>query len=161
MGARISCQIGARPVRVALARATHEDGRVVTVSEAGGRRLTQRKKILLVDDSSTVLLFEKMVLSKEPYELVVARDGQEGLDKAVAERPNLILMDVMMPRMDGVEATRRIRAHGEIARTPVILVTTRGEPEAVATGRAAGCSDYVVKPIDAAELLSKVKALIA
>ncbi len=123
--------------------------------------MTQRKKILLVDDSSTVLLFEKMVLSKEPYDLLVAKDGQEGLEKAVAERPHLILMDVMMPRMDGVEACRQIRARGEIAGTPVILVTTRGEPESVANGRAAGCNDYVTKPINAAELLSKVKALIA
>lgn len=120
-----------------------------------------RKKILLVDDSSTVLLFEKMVLSKEPYELVVAKDGQEGLEKAVAEHPHLILMDVMMPRMDGVEACRQIRARGETARIPVILVTTRGEPESVANGRAAGCSDYVTKPINAAELLTKIRAHLA
>lgn len=123
--------------------------------------MTQRKKILLVDDSSTVLLFEKMVLSKEPYELLVAKDGQEGLEKALDERPSLILMDVMMPRMDGVEACRQIRANGLIGATPVILVTTRAESEAVASGRAAGCSDYVTKPINAAELISKVKALLA
>jgi DNA-binding response OmpR family regulator len=123
--------------------------------------LSARKKILLVDDSSTVLLFEKMVLSKEPYDLVVAKDGQEGVEKALSERPHLILMDVMMPRMDGVEACRQIRSRGEIASTPVILVTTRGEPESVASGRAAGCTDYVTKPIDPAELLSKVKALVA
>lgn len=123
--------------------------------------MTQRKKILLVDDSSTVLLFEKMVLSKEPYDLLVARDGEEGLEKALAERPHLILMDVVMPRMDGLEACRRIRARAEISGTPVILVTTRSEPEAVTSGRAAGCSDYVTKPIDPAELLSKVRALIA
>jgi DNA-binding response OmpR family regulator len=123
--------------------------------------LAPRKKILLVDDSSTVLLFEKMILSKEPYDLLVAKDGQEGLEKALAERPALILMDVMMPRMDGVEACRQIRARSEIAATPVILVTTRGEPESVASGKAAGCSDYVTKPINPAELLSKVKSLIA
>lgn len=123
--------------------------------------MTGRKKILLVDDSSTVLLFEKMVLSKEPYDLVVAKDGQEGLEKAVAEHPHLILMDVMMPRMDGVEACRQIRARGETARIPVILVTTRGEPESVANGRAAGCSDYVTKPINAAELLTKIRAHLA
>jgi DNA-binding response OmpR family regulator len=123
--------------------------------------LTQRKKILLVDDSSTVLLFEKMVLSKEPFDLFVAKDGVEGVDAALRERPDLILMDVVMPRLDGVEACRRIRAHREIGRTPIILVTTRGEPEAVASGKAAGCDDYVTKPIDAGELLSKVKAIIA
>ncbi len=123
--------------------------------------MTDRKKILLVDDSSTVLLFEKMVLSKEPYDVLVANDGVEGLEKALSDRPDLILMDVVMPRMDGLEACRRIRARGEIARIPIILVTTRGEADAIARGRAAGCSDYVVKPIDPGELLSKVRALIA
>jgi DNA-binding response OmpR family regulator len=116
-----------------------------------------RKKILLVDDSSTVLLFERMVLSKEPYELFVARDGLEGLETALAERPHLILMDVVMPRMDGVEACRRLRALDETSSIPVILVTTRGEVDSVASGRAAGCNDYVTKPIDAAVLLSKVR----
>jgi DNA-binding response OmpR family regulator len=123
--------------------------------------LTERKKILLVDDSATVLLFEKMVLAKEPYDLVVAKDGQEGLEKALEVRPHLILMDVMMPRMDGVEACRRIRAQGEIARTPVILVTTRGEPESVASGKAAGCSDYLTKPINSGELLTKIRKHLA
>ncbi len=119
--------------------------------------MTDRKKILLVDDSSTVLLFEKMVLSREPYDLLVARDGQEGLEKAIAERPDLILMDVMMSRMDGVEACGRLRAHGDTARIPIILVTTRGESEFAARGQAAGCSAYLTKPISAAELLGKVR----
>ncbi len=119
-----------------------------------------RKKILLVDDSSTVILMEKMILSKEPYDLVVARDGQEGVEKAVAEQPNLILMDVMMPRLDGVEACKQLRARGETARIPVILVTTRGEAESEARGRAAGCTDYVTKPINGPELLTKVRSHI-
>lgn len=120
--------------------------------------MTGRKKILLVDDSSTVLLFEKMVLSKEPYDLVVAKDGQEGLEKAVAERPHLILMDVMMPRLNGFEACRHLRAQPGTAAIPVILVTTRGEADSVQTGKAAGCTDYVTKPINGAELLTKVRA---
>ena len=117
-----------------------------------------RKKILLVDDSSTVILMEKMILSKEPYDVVVARDGQEGVEKALSEQPNLILMDVMMPRLDGVEACKQLRARGETSRIPVILVTTRGESESEARGRAAGCSDYVTKPINGPELLGKVRA---
>jgi CheY-like chemotaxis protein len=120
-----------------------------------------RKKILLVDDSSTVLLFEKMVLSKEPYDLIVAKDGREGVEKALAERPHLILMDVTMPRMDGVEACRQIRARGETAGIPVILVTTHGEPESVASGRAAGCNDHITKPISAADLLFKIRSHLA
>jgi DNA-binding response OmpR family regulator len=117
-----------------------------------------RKKILLVDDSSTVILMEKMILSKAPYELVVAKDGQEGVEKAVSEKPDLILMDVMMPRLNGFEACKRLRAQDDTAAIPVILVTTRGEAESMKSGHDAGCTDYVTKPINGAELLSKVRA---
>ncbi len=116
-----------------------------------------KKKILLVDDSSTVLLMERMILSKSPYDLVTARDGMEGVEKAKAERPDLILMDVVMPRMDGFEACRRLRADDETREIPVIMVTTRGELQSVESGYESGCSDYVTKPINGLELLSKVR----
>jgi DNA-binding response OmpR family regulator len=119
-----------------------------------------RKKILLVDDSSTVILMEKMILSKGPYDVVTAADGQEGLEKAVSEKPDLILMDVMMPRMTGFEACKRMRAHQSTRSTPIILVTTRGEEQSVKSGREAGCSDYVTKPINGGELLSKVRGYL-
>ncbi len=115
------------------------------------------KKILLVDDSSTVLLMEKMILSKSPYQLVTASDGQEGFDRAVAERPDLILLDVVMPRMDGFEVCRRLRERDEMRAVPVIMVTTRGEMKNVETGYQSGCTDYITKPINGLELLSKVK----
>ncbi len=117
----------------------------------------ERKKILLVDDSSTVLLMEKMILSKSPYHLVTATDGQDGFDKAVAEKPDLILLDVIMPRMDGFEVCRRLREREETRRVPVIMVTTRGELTSVETGYKSGCTDYITKPINSLELLSKVK----
>ncbi len=118
------------------------------------------KKILIVDDSSTVLLMEKMILSTGPYEVVSARDGQEGVEKAQSERPDLILMDVIMPRMDGFEACRRIRA-GETTRDiPVIMVSTRGEMQSIERGYESGCSDYVTKPIDRIELLAKVRSCL-
>ncbi|HEU4385040.1 MAG TPA: response regulator [Anaeromyxobacteraceae bacterium] len=116
-----------------------------------------RKKILLVDDSSTVLLMEKMILSKSPYELVTASDGQAGFDKAIAEKPDLILLDVVMPRMDGFEVCRRLRERDETRGVPVIMVTTRGELGSVETGYQSGCTDYITKPINGLELLSKVK----
>jgi CheY-like chemotaxis protein len=116
-----------------------------------------RKKILVVDDSKTTLFMEQMILRKTPYEIVTAMDGQEALTKAVAERPDLILMDVVMPRMTGFEACRAIRERAETCHIPVILVTTRGEAQNVETGFASGCSDYVTKPIDSVELLAKVR----
>ena len=120
----------------------------------------ERKKILLVDDSSTVLLMEKMILSKSPYELVTASDGQDGYDKALSEKPDLILLDVVMPRMDGFEVCRRLRERDEMRGVPVIMVTTRGELNSVETGYQSGCTDYITKPINGLELLSKVKSYL-
>lgn len=120
----------------------------------------QRKKILLVDDSSTVLLMERMILSRNAYDVVTARDGVEGVERAVAERPDLILMDVIMPRMDGFQACRALRERPETAHIPVIMVSTRGELANVETGYASGCTDYVTKPIDGMELLTKVRSCL-
>jgi CheY-like chemotaxis protein len=125
--------------------------------EADGR---SRKKILVVDDSKTALFIESMILRKAPYDLVTAMDGQEALDKALQERPDLILMDVVMPKMTGFEACRALRDRKETEGIPVILVTTRGEQENIETGFASGCSDYVTKPIDGVELLAKIRNFV-
>jgi DNA-binding response OmpR family regulator len=119
-----------------------------------------RKKILLVDDSSTVLLMERMILSKSEYDVVTARDGQEGVEKALSERPDLILMDVVMPRMDGFEACKKLREQDGTKAIPVIMVTTRGELSSVESGYASGCNDYVTKPINGLELLAKVRSCL-
>lgn len=117
-----------------------------------------RKKILLVDDSSTVLLLHRMMLSHCGYELLTARDGQEALDKASSEHPDLIFLDVLMPRMDGFQACRALRARSETKDVPIILVTTRGEPHYVRQGFESGCTDYITKPFDGEELLAKVRS---
>lgn len=120
-------------------------------------RAMTRKKILLVDDSRTTLFVESMILKNEPYQLLTAGDGQEAVEKALSHRPDLILMDVVMPRMTGFEACRELRRRGETEATPIILVTTRGESDNVEAGFESGCSDYITKPINGLELLSKVK----
>ena len=119
-----------------------------------------RKKILLVDDSATVLLMERMILSGSEYEVVTAKDGLEGVEKAAAERPDLILMDVVMPRMGGFEACRKLREGDETKKIPIILVTTRGELASVESGYSSGCNDYVTKPINGLELLAKVRSCL-
>ena len=116
-----------------------------------------KKKILLVDDSGTALMMEKMVLSKEAFELVTAADGEEALEVARREAPDLILLDIVMPRMDGFEACRRLREMEETRDTPVIMVTTRGEAVNVERGYELGCTDYVTKPINGLELMTKVR----
>ena len=121
----------------------------------------QRKKILLVDDSSTILMMEKFILKNDPYELVTASNGEEAIAKAVEHRPDLILLDVMMPKMGGFEACRHLRANVATQGIPIIMVTTRGEAANVETGWESGCNDYVTKPINAVELLAKVRSLLA
>jgi CheY-like chemotaxis protein len=117
----------------------------------------QKKKILIVDDSRTAIFMESMILKKGPYELLTASDGVEAVEKAASERPDLILMDVVMPRMSGFEACQALRRREDTQAIPIILVTTRGEAQNVETGFATGCSDYVTKPIDGVELLAKVR----
>ena len=118
------------------------------------------KKILLVDDSNTVLMMERMILSQARYELSTARNGREAVERARRERPDLILMDVVMPELDGFGALAALR-EDEITRTiPIIMVTTRSEAHSVETGFARGCNDYVTKPVSSAELLAKVRNLL-
>ena len=120
----------------------------------------QRKKILLVDDSATILMMEKLILGNGPYELITANNGEEAVKKATEHQPDLILLDVIMPKMGGFEACRLIRAGASTQTIPIIMVTTRGEAANVETGWANGCTDYVTKPINSAELLAKVRDLL-
>ena len=116
-----------------------------------------KKKILVVDDSRTALFMVTTILRKERYELVTANDGEQALVMAVAEHPDLILMDVIMPNKTGFEACRELKRREDTKSIPVILVTTRGEGENVEAGFQSGCNDYVTKPINAQELLTKVR----
>jgi DNA-binding response OmpR family regulator len=116
-----------------------------------------RKKILLVDDSDTILMMEKMVLRKAPYDIITASNGDEAVKRALSEHPDLILMDVVMPKMNGFEACRRLREEEATRSVPVIMVTTRGEALNIEAGFESGCNDYITKPIDTIELLAKLK----
>ena len=119
-----------------------------------------RKKILLVDDSSTVLLMEKMILAKGPFDVVTARDGVEGIAKAKSEQPDVILLDVMMPNLDGLSACAALRADDATAHIPIVMVTTRGEEHNIETAFRNGCTDYVTKPINGLELLTKLHNIL-
>ena len=119
-----------------------------------------RKKILVVDDSKTCIFMESTILRKGPYDLVTAADGEEAVRKAITERPDLILMDVVMPKKTGFEACRELRGREDTRDIPIILVTTRGEGENVEAGWESGCTDYVTKPVDGVELLAKVRSCV-
>ena len=120
----------------------------------------QPKKILIVDDSKVAAMTQQLILrSMRGCEVITAEDGIKGVEKAVAEQPDLILMDVVMPRMNGFEACRLIRGHEATESIPIIMVTTRSESAHVDQGFASGCNDYIYKPIDASELLEKIGKL--
>ena len=119
-----------------------------------------QKKILIVDDSSTIVMMEKFILRNDPYILITASNGEEAIRLAASEQPDLVLLDVIMPRMGGFEACRLIRDNEATRHIPIIMVTTRGEATNVETGWVSGCTDYVTKPINAVELLAKVRSVI-
>ena len=118
------------------------------------------RKILLVDDSETVLQMEQMILAKSSYELILARDGEEGVAKALTTQPDLILMDVVMPKMNGFEAMKQLRENAQTRSVPIVMVTSKAEAESMEAGYQNGCSDYIIKPIDRLELVTKVKNLL-
>jgi CheY-like chemotaxis protein len=119
------------------------------------------KKILLVDDSCTARLVNRMIFSqKTNYVLISAADGKEAVERAKREMPDLILMDIVMPRMTGLEACRVLKKDKETEKIPVIFLTTRGEEQFVQEGYASGCSDYLTKPANDAELLELLKAYL-
>jgi DNA-binding response OmpR family regulator len=115
------------------------------------------KKILIVDDSKTALFMETMILRQGPYTLITAADGEEAVRKADAEKPDLIVMDVVMPKMTGLEACQELKRRASTRNIPVILVTTRGETDHVEKGFESGCNDYLTKPVSAPALLAKAR----
>lgn len=118
------------------------------------------KRILLADDSVTALTMHRMILTGAGYELLTAQDGQEAIDLATAERPDLILMDVVMPRKTGFEAVRTLRKQDATKTIPVIMVTTRAEAKIIEICFQCGCNDYINKPVDGAVLLAKVRSIL-
>jgi CheY-like chemotaxis protein len=119
------------------------------------------KKVLLVDDSTTTLMMEEMILKERTtYQCVTATDGLDAISRAVVEMPDLVLMDVVMPRMNGFEACKRMRLEKSLSQTPIILVTTRGEEEYVEAGFQSGCNDYITKPINSFELVTLLQSYL-
>jgi two-component system alkaline phosphatase synthesis response regulator PhoP len=117
-------------------------------------------KILLVDDEPDILEIVGYNLSQEGYKIVTATNGKEAVAAAKKEHPQLIIMDVMMPEMDGMEACENIRRIPELANTIITFLTARSEDYSQVAGFDAGADDYITKPIKPKLLVSKVKALL-
>jgi two-component system cell cycle response regulator DivK len=115
------------------------------------------KRILVVEDTEDNRQIMRDLLSSAGYDLVEAVDGAEGIAMAKSERPDLILMDIQLPVLDGYEATRRIKADPALSHIPVIAVTSYALSGDEAKTRAAGCDGYVAKPFSPRQLLQKVR----
>lgn len=117
-------------------------------------------KILLVEDNEMNRDMLSRRLIRNGYEVVIAVDGQQGVAMAMSEHPDLILMDMSLPVIDGWEATRRIKAEGATARTPVIALTSHAMAGDREKAMEAGCNDYDTKPVEITRLLGKMAALL-
>ena len=115
------------------------------------------EKILVVDDDTNICELLRLYLTKEGYQVTTANDGEEGLDKFNQVKPDMVLLDVMMPKMDGLEVCRRIRKLGN---TPVMMLTAKGETFDKVLGLELGADDFVTKPFDMKELSARVKAVL-
>ena len=120
-----------------------------------------KKKILLVDDSKTSIFMERTVLRGGPYELLEAADGAEAVSVAQRECPDLILMDMTMPRKTGLEAVEALRRLPETRAIPVVMVITRSERDKVDAAHALGCDAHLTKHLDQAKLVATVKSILA
>ena len=118
------------------------------------------KKILLVDDESDILDFLSYNLKSIGYDVRVANNGEEGVKTALEFKPDLILLDMMMPEMDGIETCEKIREVDELKSVVIAFLTARGEDYSQIAGFNAGADDYILKPIKPKVLMSRVKALL-
>ncbi len=116
-----------------------------------------RERILIVDDDKNICELLRLYLEKEGYETYMTHDGESALEIFGERQFDLVLLDVMMPRVDGWEACRRIRAKGN---TPVIMLTAKGETFDKVLGLELGADDYVVKPFDTKEVVARIKAVL-
>ena len=119
-----------------------------------------KQKILLVDDEADIVELVGFNLEKEGYEIYKASNGKEAVESAIKHRPDLILMDVMMPEMDGMEACRLIRENSNLSHVLIAFLTARNEDYSQIAGFDAGGDDYIAKPIKPRVLVSRVKALL-
>jgi adenylate cyclase len=117
-------------------------------------------RILLVDDNPTNVKVLQTRLAAEGYEIITAADGEEGLSAAKRETPDLILLDIMMPKLDGVEVCRRLRADHDFPFTPIIMVTAMADSKDVIAGLEAGGDEYLTKPVDHAALAARVRSML-
>ena len=124
---------------------------------AGKENSVDRKRILVVDDEIYIVHILEFSLSMEGFDVITASDGEEALRKIESERPDLMVLDIMMPGMDGYEVCRRVRETKMTSDLPIILLSAKGRPVDRETGMEAGADDYIVKPFSPRRLLDRIR----
>ncbi len=118
------------------------------------------KKVLIVDDEEFVRQLIQIKLKSCGIETIEAGNGIEAIEKAVSEKPDLILLDVMMPKLNGFEACQRLKANNETAHIPIVMLTARGDPSAKERGENAGALEYLTKPFSPQKLADRVLEIL-
>ena len=119
------------------------------------------KKILIVDDRPEVVELVRVILEGEDYEIVDASNGKEALKKARLEKPDLVLLDVVMPKMDGFEVCRKLKKDPQTKEIPIIMLTAKAQEVNQEKGREVGARDYLTKPFSPSALLTKIEEILA
>lgn len=119
------------------------------------------KKVLIVDDEQNIAISVKFLMQREGFDVLVAHDGEEGLACVRAERPDLVLLDVMMPKLNGFEVCEAIRADPGLANIRILMLTAKGRAAEIDKGLSLGADAYIPKPFSTSELVAKVKELLA
>jgi len=127
----------------------------------GDNPIPDQLVVLAADDDEDILELVAFRLERSGYSVLRARDGQQALDLALEEQPDLALLDVMMPKLDGIEVTRRLRAETATSRMPIILLTARAQDGDIERGFEAGATDYIRKPFSPRELRMRVQSVLA
>ena len=117
-------------------------------------------RILIVDDTPANVEILQMRLAAHGYEILTAGDGEEALEIIGDQRPDLILLDIMMPKIDGIEVCRRVKADDALPFIPIILVTSKADPKDIVAGLEAGAEEYLTKPVEHTALVARVKSML-
>lgn len=116
--------------------------------------------VLIADDEPNILISLEFLMKREGYQVLLARDGQEAVDAIVGHRPDLVLLDVMMPKKTGFDVCQEVRANESVKDTCIVMLTAKGRDTDVAKGLALGVNAYMTKPFSTKELVEQVKSLL-
>jgi len=122
--------------------------------------IMSKEKILVVDDEEDILELVRYNLAREGYKILCASSGEEGLKIARAENPNLIVLDLMLPGVDGLDVTRRLKGDERTRKIPIVMLTAKGEESDIVTGLELGAEDYITKPFNPRVLVARVRAVL-